>query len=103
MKGTPMKKLLALAILLSIGLIAPATFAEVAPVGTVDLGLLPLLGFETPVWMVVDTALRPKPSPGPAWCQNRNSQYCSYSWDQANYCCRGTVIIPNSYCPDICL
>ena len=96
-----MKKLLAFAVLLSVGLIAPAAMADAAPVGTVDLGLLPLLGFETPAWMIADAGIGPILS-GPQWCQDRNNQYCSYSWDFANYCCRGSVIIPNSYCPDIC-
>ena len=97
-----MKKLLSFAAVLALALtLAPATLADFQA-ETVDLGLLPLLGFETPAWMLPDTALRPLPQ-GPAWCQNRNNQYCSYTWDFANACCRGQVIIPNSWCPDICL
>ena len=94
-----MKKLSLLAVLAVLCLaIAPATFADATPTATADLGLLPLLGFEAPAWMTSGLVL----SSGPQWCTDRNNQYCSYSWDRANACCRGTAIIWNSYCPDIC-
>ena len=90
------QRLTALAFVLALALtVVPAT-ADTAPV---DLGVLPMLGLETPVWMAPTTGISLK---GPSWCTNRTNQYCTYAWDFVNQCCYPTWVSPGAYCPTIC-
>lgn len=52
-----------------------------------------------------ETAPRPEPKVGgttPTWCTNRNSSYCTYSWDWMARCCNPSYTAPGAYCPAIC-
>ncbi|MEM8930445.1 MAG: hypothetical protein AAGE94_04690 [Acidobacteriota bacterium] len=65
----------------------------------VDLGLLPMLGYEMPEWMAPTDGIV---FTGPSWCTNRTNQYCTYAWDFASACCYATWIQPGAWCPSIC-